>query len=237
MNLEGKIICAHRGYFDKECRKTYRENSTDLCEAASKKEYIQAIELDVRKSKDGILYCYHGTFMQFFFLLKVRRSFTDIKRRYHVDALSEVLRVISEDKMISLDLQDTFITKADILTAIGDQQFKEVILASPSVSFLERFYDMPRNFVKFMIRNPFAPLYDLKKLKEKNYKYYEVVFPFQVTKSVAERAARHGLGFSCQALFFLSKRSYWKKIEAYNIQWISSDFIESTISPTSIYGA
>ena len=226
MNLPGRVM-AHRGYFNKESRNAYRENSKELCRVASNKDYVEAIELDVRKSQDGILYCYHGTLLQFFLLLKIPRDFAYIRRRYHADRLSEVLEAIPGDMVISLDLQDASITRADILDVVGGKRFKEVILAAPSVSFLDRFHDMPGQFVKFMVRNPFAPSYDPKKLKDRGYKYYEVMFPFQATGKVAERAARAGLGFSLQAMFFLSEQNYWRKVRDFGVVWIASDVIDA----------
>lgn len=220
-----KIISAHRGYFDKECRKTYKENSRELCRVSSQKDYIDLIELDVRKSKDGILYCYHGTFVQFFFLLKFQQSFSVLKKKYNVDSLSEVLEVIPQDKLVVLDLQDKSITKADILNAMGGRKFKEVILGSPSISYLERFNNMPEMFSKFMNRNLFANFYDLRKLRAKNYKYFEVLFPFQVSSKLGKQVSSAGLVFSCAPILFLSHKSYWKKVNDCGVQIVSSDFI------------
>jgi len=55
MNLEDKIVLTHKGCFNKECEKMYRENSKEVCALSVRKDYIHIIEIDVRKSKDGIL--------------------------------------------------------------------------------------------------------------------------------------------------------------------------------------
>jgi len=228
MNLQNKIVFAHRGYFNAESKKKYRENSKQLYKISTTKDYIRIIDMDVRKSKDGILYCYHGTFFQCHFSLRIPRNFSEIKKKYGVDSSSEILEVIREDKSISLDIKSKSITKADILKALEGKKFKEVILGNntvTSVQFLERFNDMPVQFVKTMNGNVLHFLYDLKKLKDKNFKYYEVVFPFQVNKKVVEDTSRNGLIFGCIGLFFLSRKSYWKKINKYNIKLVSTDFI------------
>jgi len=229
MNLQNKIVLAHMGFFNKESRKTYKENSKDVCKVATTKDYIGIIELDVRKSKDGVLYCYHGTLFQYWFGFIFSQKFSDIKKKYSVDSLEEILEVITEDKTVFLDLKSKSINREDILTALKGKKFKEIILANTglfSVSFLERFSDMPEKFVKAMNGNIFCNFYNLKKLKDKNYKYFEVVFPFQINKKLVENVKKNGLEFRCAGLFFSNEKSYWDKINKYDIQHVSSDFVE-----------
>src|SRR3990167_9802083 len=228
MNLQNKIVLAHMGFFNKESRKTYKENSEEVCRVATTKDYIRMIELDVRKSKDGVLYCYHGTLLQYWFGFIFSQKFSDIKKKYGVDSLEEILEVITEDKTVFLDLKSKSITREDILNALKDKKFKEIILGNTglfSVSFLQRFSDMPTQFVKAMNGNIFCNFYDLKKLKDKNYKYFEVVFPFQINKKLIENVKKNGLEFRCAGLFFPNGKSYWEKISKYGIQHVSSDFV------------
>jgi hypothetical protein len=77
---------------------------------------------------------------------------------------------------------------------------------------------MGEHFVKVMNGNIFCNFYNFKKLKENNYKYTEVVFPFQVTKRIIAKAEQNGLEFRCAGLFFLNKKRYWNKINQYNIK-------------------
>lgn len=228
MDLQNKIVLAHMGYFNKECRETYKENSKDVCKVTTTKDYIGIIELDVRKSKDGILYCYHGTLLQYWFGLRDSARFSDIKNKYGIDSLEEILEVITQDKTIFLDLKNKSITRDDILNTLKGKKFKEIILGNTglaSVSFLQRFSDMPAQFVKAMNGNIFCNFYNLKKLKEKNYKYFEVVFPFQINKRSIENVKKACLEFRCAGLFFSNGKNYWKKINRYDIKHVSSDFI------------
>ena len=228
MDLQNKIVLAHMGYFNKDSRKTYKENSKDVCKISTTKDYIGIIELDVRKSKDGVLYCYHGTLLQYWFGLRDSAKFSDIKKKYGIDSLEEILQVITEDKTVFLDLKSKSITREDILTALKGKKFKEIILGNTglaSVSFLQRFSDMPAQFVKAINGNIFCNFFNLKKLKEKNYKYFEVVFPFQINKKLIEDVKKNGLEFRCAGLFFPNGKSYWNKINKYDIRHVSSDFI------------
>ena len=77
-----------------------------------------------------------------------------------------------------------------------------------------------------MLFRSFCNFYNLKKLKDKNYKYFEVVFPFQINKKLVENVKKNGLEFRCAGLFFSNEKSYWDKINKYDIQHVSSDFVE-----------
>lgn len=227
MDLKDKIVLAHKGFYNKESIHLYRENSKEVCAISTTKDYIKIIELDVRKSKDGILYCYHGNFFQYYFYLKIPRNFSELKKKYGVDSLEEILKVITEDKTLLLDIKDKSITKEDIIKDLSGKKFKEVILGNTSfsTSFLKDFKDMPDGFVKIMNGNIFCNFYNLKKLKSEGYKYFEVVFPFQVRKGVVDRTSSNGLELSFPSLFFLGARSYWNKINKFNIKRINSDFV------------
>src|SRR4051812_18177984 len=187
MNFQDKIVLAHKGFFNKDSEKKYRENSKDLCVLAAKKDYISIIELDVRKSKDGILYCYHGSLFQYWVSLRFSRNFLELKEKYHVDALKEILEVIPRQKRVLLDIKDRAITKEDILASLGKHKFKEVIIGNPSVSFLKHFDGMPKEFVKIFFGNIFSGFYDLEDLHRQNFRYFDVVFPFQINKRMAEK--------------------------------------------------
>ena len=225
MNLKDKIVLAHKGYFNKESEKSYRENSKELCVITTTKDYIKIIELDVRKSKDGILYCYHGRAWEYFTSLRFSHNFYTLREKYKVDTLEEVLEVITEDKSILLDIKSRNITKEDILNTVGNKNFKEVIIGHSHVSFLKRFDGMPERFVKMLMGDILSPLYDLKKLKEKNFKYLDVVFPFQTNKRIMEECRLLDIEFGCFPVFFWNQKSFWEKVDKYGIRKVQSDFM------------
>ncbi len=225
MNLSNKTVWAHGGCFDKNCATTYRQNSKEVCEASSKREYIGVIELDVRKSSDGILYCFHGNLFQYNVTLRFPRSLKRLQEKYGVHTLKEILNVITPDKIVFLDIKDDSITKEDVLDSFKGKVFKEIVLGNKSSSLLQKFSGMPESFVKILNGNIFCSFYDLKKLKRQGFKYLEVVFPFQIHKKIIDRVEKAGMEISCAPLFFLSTKSYWRKIEKYRIKHVSSDFI------------
>ncbi len=225
MNLSNKIVWAHGGCFDKNCARIYRTNSKEVCEASSKKDHVGVIELDVRKSSDGVLYCFHGNLFQYNVALRFSKSLKQLQEQYGVHTLEEILNVITPDKIVFLDIKDDAITKEDILNSFKKKTFKEVILGNKSPSLLQKFSDMPENFFKILNGNIFCNFYDLEKLKKQRFKYLEVVFPCQIHKDSVGKTEKLGMEFSCAPLFFLGPRSYWRKIQKYGIKHVSSDFI------------
>lgn len=224
MNLQNKIVLAHKGFFNKNSEQIYRENSKELCEITTKKDYISIIELDVRKSRDGILYCYHGSFWEYFIFLKFPRDFSYMKEKYNVDKLEDILKIITEDKRVLLDLKDKTITREDILKVTEDKKFKEVILGNPSVSFLKRFHDMPSEFSKIFFGNIFCNFYNLKYLRDLNYKYFDVVFLFQLNKKVVDKIRLFGMEPGCFPVF-CTRESYYEALSIYHMRRINSDFV------------
>src|SRR4051812_19404721 len=114
MNLKDKIVLAHSGFFDKDSRHDYKENSKEICMISTQKDYVGIIELDIRKSKDGVLYCYHGTPLQYHISLKAQRLLKELKENYKINTLKEILDVIPKEKIVFLDLKDKNINRKDI---------------------------------------------------------------------------------------------------------------------------
>lgn len=79
---------------------------------------VNIIELDIRKSRDGVLYCYHGGL--FACLLKYL-NFKIIKKILSVDRLVDILPVIPAQKIVFLDIKDSTITAVDLKSVF--QQF------------------------------------------------------------------------------------------------------------------
>ncbi len=225
MDLSNKIVLAHKGFYSKASEKLYSENSKEVCTVSGAKKYVSIIELDVRKSKDGFLYCYHGNYFYYYISSKVPLNLKDIQARYNVNTLQEVLSVIPQDKTIFLDFKDTSITREDILKTFDGIKFKEVILGNKSTTFLNKFHDMPKEFVKILNGDAFCTFRNLKKLKSNNYKYFEVVFPLQVRTSIIKKVEGAGLEFRSSCVFFRNKKRYLKLMKKYDIKHISSDFI------------
>ncbi len=223
--LKNRVVLAHRGFSDRTAHTKYRENSKEACSESSRKKYIDIIELDVRKSSDGILYCYHGDLFAYHIILKLPLPFSLIKKIYNVNTLKEVLGVINPKKRIFLDIKDVSITRDDILKHFRGISFKEVILGNKSVRYLNRFVDMPTGFVKVLNGNVLCNFYNPEKLRRSGFRYFEVVFAFQVNPRIFKKVQQSDLVFCVSGLGFFSESAYWRIIERYEIAHVSSDFI------------
>ena len=120
-HFEGKrlpLIMAHKGgtaYGPENAAETVRR-------ALAHKHKPDIIEVDVRKSRDGVLYCHHGSipfgvfFATFFGLFSFRTIMRLVGPR---DTLRDVLAAIPEGTLVYLDLKDPWITAADLAPLIS----------------------------------------------------------------------------------------------------------------------
>lgn len=216
-------ILAHRGHYNAASRFLHPENSCAVCRISTMKADI--IELDLRKSCDGVLYCYHGGLLFYHLLSRFSWSFAFLQRRYHVDSLAAILNIISPEKTLFLDIKDNSITPDDLLRAFSRKSFPEVILGNRSVRYLSAFNDLPASFVKVLNGNIFCNFYDVAQLSRERYKYFEVVFPFQLNKAMLAQLETHSLHYACSSLFFFSRRQYFSAVTTYHLAYVSSDYL------------
>jgi glycerophosphoryl diester phosphodiesterase len=113
------------------------------------------VEVDVRKSRDGVLYCYHGsipfgiTLAQFFYHLKFSLIQRLVGKR---DTLGAVLRVIPEDTIALLDLKDKHITAQDLLPFIGERE--NVWIETSSERHMETLREAFEEEVEYVVSPP-----------------------------------------------------------------------------------
>lgn len=218
---------AHACLFDANDDGEYRKDSQHVCKLASDNDRVNILEIDIRKSKEGILYCYHGNLFEYYVLLHFfKRPMAYLRKKYKVNTLAAILDVVDEQKMLFLDLKEKSITREDILEHFANRTFKEVMLANKSPRFLDRFHDMPTYFVKRFNGNIFCTFYNLEKLKRRGFKYFEAVFPFQVNERIMKKVQTAGMEFCFTGMFFFSQKGYWNKVRKYDIKYVISDHIE-----------
>jgi len=225
-DLKNKLVLAHAGFSNRSASQRYRENSIAGVTESAATDYIDIIELDLRKSSDGVLYRFHGNLLRYYTMLKFPLRFETLQRWYQVDTLADMLRVIPSHKCIFLDIKNTSVTRADLLGIFTDKEFQEVIIGNKSVRYLRQFTDMPTMFVKILNGNVLCNFYNLTKLRAEGFKYFEVVFAWQLGTKAVQRVAHSGLILRISGLGFFSSKHYWRTIKRHNITHVSSDFIE-----------
>ncbi len=100
------------------------------------------IEIDVRKSKDGVLFCHHGSVpfgvLRAQFLRFLNFSFT-IKSLGTINTTVELIEVIPENIIVYLDIKDKNINAAEILEIINRFSAHKIWLAAYSLKQLKEF--------------------------------------------------------------------------------------------------
>jgi glycerophosphoryl diester phosphodiesterase len=108
----GPIIVAHAGGAGKGIENN-RESILRIVPF-----HPNAIEIDVRRSKDGVLFCRHGSvpFEIAFWQFSPYLPFTWIKKLFpEINTLQEIIEVLPSDIILLLDIKDTRITGNTLL--------------------------------------------------------------------------------------------------------------------------
>ncbi|MEK6917750.1 MAG: glycerophosphodiester phosphodiesterase family protein [Nanoarchaeota archaeon] len=132
MNSKLPLIMAHAGG-----DKYFQENSLKAINQSNKLK-PDIIELDVRKSKDNVLFCHHGKIL--LGLLKAYfssyRKFDDIKKGKTIFTLEKILSEIKNNPIMYLDIKDKRINAKDIENVFRKAKFSRVYIASYSKKYL-----------------------------------------------------------------------------------------------------
>jgi hypothetical protein len=107
----------------------YWDNSKKSIEESLKNGF-DIIEVDIRKSKDWILYCYHWNFWEvtlYNFLLKTK-TFEELKKSKNIISLEEAINIIWEKSYIFLDLKEYDIKPKELEKVLINKSSKWIYL-------------------------------------------------------------------------------------------------------------
>lgn len=107
----------------------YWDNSIKSIEESLKNNF-DIIEVDVRKSKDWILYCYHWNFLEvilYKFLLQTK-NFKELKRLKNIISLEEAINIVWEKSYIFLDLKEYSIRPQELEKILKNKITKWIYL-------------------------------------------------------------------------------------------------------------
>ncbi len=194
-----------------------KQNSVELIQRAVLLP-VDIIELDIRKSNDGILYCYHGgvfaCFLKYF-------SFKSVNQILSVDKLADLLLVIPQQKIVFLDIKDNTITAGD-LKPIFNHFNHHFWLAAYSLKYLYQLKLNLGNQHKYIYNFGFIffnrGIRIAKKLGINNIK----IFVWQCNEKNMEKIYLAGLNFTIEELF-LNKNKLSKLIAKFGSFWLSVD--------------
>lgn len=99
------------------------------------------LEMDVRKSRDGVLYCHHGSIPFGVMFSQVLKIFTFSQIRFllgRIDTLQELLEAVPPETIVYLDLKENRITPEDIRETLRHCASKYVWIGAYSFTHLRR---------------------------------------------------------------------------------------------------
>lgn len=136
------LIMAHRGG---NCFAT--ENSLEAIQQ-SLKHNPDIIEIDVRKSTDGVIFCYHGNIREFLFPdIYFKKPYSKIQKKYPtVVRLSEIASHVADKCILFVDIKDLSITGHELMDEL--KSLSKVYIASQNLNYLEKLPPIPLDWKK-----------------------------------------------------------------------------------------
>jgi len=201
-----------------------RPNSVESITEALKHN-VDIIELDVRKSSDGVLFCHHWS--KFVWTLKYL-SFKFIKEKFEVNTLEEILSVIPTKKIIFLDIKDKRITAED-LKKVCERFDQEYWIANCNLQYLGQLKSVLNNY-KFVYN--FGFLFFKKGIQKAKVQGINIikVFHWQLTPNLKSHLLQSGLQFNIHP-WFMNIKEYTEAVDKFGSVWVAYDDLEKLDKP------
>jgi len=198
------------------------DNSLEAIKVSLEKGY-DMIELDLRKSKAGVIFCFHGSSSQFvlYKILFKHLTFEQFKKKFpFVTTLREIIETINNRANIFLDIKDEDITEDELLEIFKGIETREVILARIKLDYLKKFKKLPANWIKVQNgASVFKP--NLNDLNEAGVKIWESMI-WGYTKNNIKLLKENGIEAQ-PVSWFMSKTKYFNLCKRDNTVWFNTD--------------
>ncbi|MEK7192200.1 MAG: glycerophosphodiester phosphodiesterase family protein [Patescibacteria group bacterium] len=202
-----------------------RENSVKAILAVNKYR-PDIIELDIRKSKDGFLFCYHGSapfgLLLGYFLRFLK--FSTILKLLNVTTLADVLEVTKNCPIIFCDLWQSNISSEDILEVSAKFRHLRIWVGS-RLSRQIRGLKRLRGIDKIVYNRSFWNFSKGANLAKEVGADAIKVFFWQCSEKTFEQLRNVGVDYAVSS-FLLSKSRYAKLAERWNSLWIHYDSLD-----------
>lgn len=223
------LIMAHKGgdFFGEE---------NSLKAVRKSLEYgAEIIELDVRKSADDILFCYHGNFLEFLFpKLFFKKNFKDLEMNHSsISNLKDIANEIGSKRYLFLDIKDESILLDEIKNTLKGIPLKEIYIAHRNENYLKGLGKFPENWKKVINMGYFFSTSKIKKLKEIGICAVEL-FPWNFNKKNILELRKNNIDVAIPRIF-RTKTNYSKNCILNQTLWITGFNLPKIISYVKRY--
>jgi len=226
---------AHAGLPQKsQTTSPLRENSPEAIRE-SLKQKIDIIEIDVRKSRDGILFCYHGFPWPKFLLAWFLRFFKykTIHSLTKASKLKDLTKIIHKNPgktpILFLDIKDKRITAKEIRKATNLFPTKNLWIAPTNFRYLKKLKKQFSTLAGSSTSTTQTPTYvynfyflspqrGMRKLSKAGIKIFKVL-PWQLSPSLKKEASKRGLSYAFDRIFVSSDHKCKTIIKEYGCLW------------------
>ena len=201
------LLMAHRGGLGPE-------NSLQAIKSST---HCDIVELDIRKSQEGILYCYHGNLVEFLFpRLFFYQPFSKLKQKYPtLITLQEAAKAIN-DRILFLDIKDTTIAIEE-LQQVLPANVTSVYLACQNTNYLAALTTLPPHWKKICNGGFLRISGNLEKIRQLQLDAIEVFF-WDYTKRKRRLLREQHLDVAL-ARWFLPKKWYQQQCDTTESLW------------------
>ena len=176
------------------------------------------IEIDIRKSSDNVLFCFHGNLFEVI-LKKIyfKKQFRKLKQKYKsVSTLKEIIKLIQDKTEIYLDVKDYKITNKDLEEAFKNIKTKQVYVGAMNYNFLKNL-QIPKEWKKSLVNYKSTKI-NIKKIKEANISIIQL-FRWNSTKRNLKELKENNVEFVLTS-WFLSQKRFIKEAIRKDSLWL-----------------
>lgn len=207
---------AHRGGGLKD------EENTLKAIAASLRLSPDLVELDIRRTTDGVLYCHHGNLLDLLWTARLQQPAAVLKNRLpSFTTLRDAARLIRDQSTLFLHIRDRTITARELIAALEGIPVRPVWVAASSVGYLARLTDLPARWLKVLNVGAWCPRLRVRALRAAGISIAEL-YLWDFTRPTVRRLRHVGID-AALSRFLLPRTAYLQKARRLSAAWVTDD--------------
>lgn len=222
-NFERPMILAHMG------GSAHGPENSRAAITACLKFHPDILEVDVRKSRDGVLFCRHGSVPLgiVFWTLFPALPFSLIRKMLpQVSTLEEIAAMIPENSMLYIDTKDSSINGEDLRRALTHCKGRAIWIAAYSVQHLANIRSELGNNYIFVLNRPTFFLNHALATCENIVDIFQV-FIWDYNPATLHKIAGAGYGYHLSRWLITPRKKHEWQLKS-NDLWLTYDSLERT---------